>query len=223
MLPSAPSSTFTVMSSALLWCGNLICNMVRILVLPSGSVSLLILATDFDLLIVENDCFKNSVLPWAPWRSLVCCPWRSALSLWGLPEWSWKEVDSMLCALLVVWLLLDLDCWRLFLFLHPLDVLRDHLSDPPRLSGPTLRTKMILIPTFMTLIAPHWAFSWWMRCSTLTTYFTLTPGPGSSLRSLAFSCEGSDLVDRGRRCNSSIGLVSVKVLDGCFMLFCMLQ
>ena len=92
------------------------------------------LLTDFDLEIVENDCFKNSVLPWAPWRSPVwplCCPWRSALSLWRLPEWSWKEADSMLCALLVTWLLLDLDCWCLPLFLHPLDVLWDCLSDPP--------------------------------------------------------------------------------------------
>ena len=69
MLPSAPSSTLTVTSSVPLWCGSFSCNMVRILVLPSGSVSLLILATDFDLEIVENDCFKNSVLPGAPWRS----------------------------------------------------------------------------------------------------------------------------------------------------------
>ena len=137
MLPSAPSSTFTVTSSLPLWCGNLISNTVRILVLPSGSVSLLMLLTDFDLQIVENDCFRNSV-PWAPWRSLVCCPWRSALSPWRsvlspwrLPEWSWKEADSILCALLVPWLLLDLDCWHLFLFLRPLDVLRDRLSPPP--------------------------------------------------------------------------------------------
>ena len=134
MLPSAPSSTLTVTSSAPLWCDSFSCNMVSILVLPSGSVSLLILATDFDLEIVENDCFKNSVLPGAPWRSPVwplCCPWRSALSLWGLPEWSWKEADSMLYALLVAWLLLDLDCWCLPLPLRPLDVLQDRLSPPP--------------------------------------------------------------------------------------------
>ena len=37
----------------------------------------------------------------------------------------------MLCALLVTWLLLDLDCWCLPLPLHPLDVLQDHLSPPP--------------------------------------------------------------------------------------------
>ena len=92
-----------------------------------------------------------------------------------------------------------------------------------RLFGPALSTKMILISTFMILFAPCWAFSQWMRCSTLTTYFTLTSGPGSSPRSLAFSCEGSDLVDCGRHCNSSDGLVSVKVLDGCFVLLCMLQ
>ena len=134
MLPSAPLSTLTVTSSVPLWCGSFSCNTVRILVLPSGSVSLLMLATDFDLEIVENDCLRNSVLFEAPWRSPVwpfCCPWGSALSLWRLPEWSWKEADSMLCALLVTWLLLDLDCWCLPLPLHPLDALRDHLSPPP--------------------------------------------------------------------------------------------
>ena len=62
MLPSAPSSTLTVMSSMPLQCGSFSCNMVRILVLPSGSVSLLMLATDFDLEMVENDCLRNSVL-----------------------------------------------------------------------------------------------------------------------------------------------------------------
>ena len=169
MLPSAPLSTFTVTSSTLLRCGNFICNTVRILVLPSGSVSLLILATDFDLQIVENDCFKNSVLSWSPWRSPVCSPWRSALSLWGLPEWSWKEADSMLCVLLVTWLLLDLDCWRLFLFLCPLECAVGLSVPSSRLFGPTLGAKMILISTLMALFAIGWALSRWMRCPTLTT------------------------------------------------------
>ena len=92
-----------------------------------------------------------------------------------------------------------------------------------QLPGPTLHTKMVLISTFMTLFSPCRAFSGWMRCSTLTTYLTLTSGPGSSPRSLAFSCEGSDLIDCGRRCDSSVGLVSVEVFDSRFMLLCMLQ
>ena len=83
MLPSAPSSTLTVTSSMLLWCGSFSCNMVRILVLPSGSVSLLMLATDFDLEIVENDCLRNWVPFGVPWRSPLC-PWRFALSPWRL-------------------------------------------------------------------------------------------------------------------------------------------
>ena len=102
MLPSAPSSTLTVTSSVPLRCGNFSCRTVRILVLPSGSMSLLMLATDFNLEIVENNCFRNSVpfeVSQGPAPSL----------------WSWKEADSMLCALLVTWLLLDLDCWHLFL------------------------------------------------------------------------------------------------------------
>ena len=82
MLPSAPSSTLTVMSSMPCQCGSFSCNTVRILVLPSGSVSLLMLATDFDLEMVENDCLRNSVLFEVPWRSPLCCPWRSALSPW---------------------------------------------------------------------------------------------------------------------------------------------
>ena len=76
------------------------------------------LATDFNLEIVEKDCFKNLVL-----LDVLQGP---APSLW-----SQKEADSMLCALLVTWLLLDLDCWHLFLPLHPLDVLWDRLSPPP--------------------------------------------------------------------------------------------
>ena len=227
MLPSAPSSTLTVTSSVPLRCGSFSCNMVRILVLPSGSVSLLILATDFDLEIVENDCFKNSVLPEAPWRSLVwplCCPWRSALSPWRLPEWSWKEADSMLCAhfghlvtswpgllmfafaLMSLWMCygtvclillncLDLHCiLKWFLFPHLWHFL-------PQAGHSLGGWDVPHLPQILPLL--------------LVRALARDPWP--------FSCEGSDLVDCGRCCNSSVGLVSVKVLDGCFVLFCMLQ
>ena len=136
MLPSAPSSTLTVTSSMLLQCGSFICKTVRILVLPSGSVLLLMLATDFNLEMVENDCLRKSVLSWwswkelVPWRFSLCSPWGSALSPWRsvfspwrLSGWSWKEADSMLWALLVTNLLLDLEQCGLPLPLHPLDVL----------------------------------------------------------------------------------------------------
>ena len=97
MLPSAPSSTLTVTSSMLLQCGSFSCNMVRILVLPSGSVSLLMLATDFDLEMVENDCLRNSVLFEVPWRSPLCCPWRSALSPWRSSVFSpWRVIWMVL-------------------------------------------------------------------------------------------------------------------------------
>ena len=88
---------------------------LRILVLPSGSVLLLMLATDFNLEMVENDCLINTVLPkWSwkelvPWSFSLCFPWRSALSPWRFSlkfpwrsplspwrSWSWKEADSML-------------------------------------------------------------------------------------------------------------------------------
>ena len=225
MLPSAPSSTLTVTSSVPLRCGSFSCNTVRILVLPSGSVLLLMLATDFNLEIVENDCLRNSVLFEAPWRSPVwplCYPWRSALSLWRLPEWSWK--GGWLNAMCTFGhLVASRPGLLMFAFALTSSGCAAGSSIPSSwLLGPALSTKMVLISTFVTLFAPCWAFSRWMRCSTLTTYLTLTSGPGSSPRSLAFSCEGSDLIDCGRHCNSSIGLVSVKVLDGCFVLLCML-
>ena len=94
MLPSAPSSTLTVMLSMPFQCGSFSCNTVRILVLPSGSVSLLMLATDFNLEMVENDCLRNSVLFEVPWRSPLCCPWRSALSPWRSSVFSpWRSSE----------------------------------------------------------------------------------------------------------------------------------
>ena len=206
--------------------GNFICNMVRILVLPSGSVSLLMLATDFDLEIVENDCFKNSVLPEAPWRSLGLASLLSmevcTISMevtWMVLKGGWLYAMCTFGHLVTSWP-------GLLTFAFALTSSGCAAGPSVRsswLSGPTLHTKMVFISTFMTLFAPSRAFSGWMRCSILTIYLTLTSSLGSGLRSLAFSCEGSDLVDCGRRCNSTIGLVLVKVLDGCFVLFCMLQ
>ena len=120
-----------------LWCGNFICRIVRILVLPSGSVSLLMLSMDFDLEVVENDFLTKSVLSWwsqkelVPWRLSCWSPWGSALSPWRSSKWSWKGTDSMLWALLVTDLLLDLEWRGLPLPLCPLDVLQDFLFPAP--------------------------------------------------------------------------------------------
>ena len=94
MLASAPSSTLTLMLSMPFQCGSLMLRIVRILVLPSGSISLLMLATDFNLEILWNVFLIKSLL------SKGCFLWRSG--------WSWKEFCSMLWALWVVDLLLDL-------------------------------------------------------------------------------------------------------------------
>ena len=191
MLPSAPSSTLTVTSSMLLWCGSFICRTVRILVLPSGSISLLMVATDFDLEMVENDFLIKSVLSWWYWKELASwrfscwspwgsalSPWRSVLSPWRSSEWSWKEADSMLWALLVTNLLLDLEQCGLPLPLHPLDVLRDSLFPSSWLLRPTICTEVIFIATLVTFLAPHWAFSRWVRRSTFAACLTLaTLGP----------------------------------------------
>ena len=79
---------------------------------------------------------------------------------------------------------------------------------------------MVFIATLVTFVAPHWAFSRQVRCSTLAAYLTLV-----TLGSLALTfpvLEGPDLIYGGCCCNSSVGLVSVEVLNGCLMLFGML-
>ena len=200
-----------------LQCGSFSCNMVRILVLPSGFVLLLMLATDFDLEMVENDCLRNSVpFEWswkeAPWRSPLCCPWRSALSQWR---------SSVFFSMEVIWMVLKGGwlhaegtfghwvasrpglMWLTFALASSGCAVG--LSVPPSwLLGPTLGTEVIFIATLMTLFAPCWAFSRWVRHSTLTAYLTLTSG------SLALTfplLEGPDLIYCGWHCNSSIGLV----------------
>ena len=140
MLPTAPSSTLTVTLSMPLQCGSFSCNTVRILVLPLGSVSLLMLATDFDLEMVENDFLRNSVLS-------SCCPWGSS-------KWSWKEADSMLWALLVTSWLLDLERGGLPLPLHPLDVLWDFLFPEPVCLDLQHELKWFLLPHLWHFL-PH--------------------------------------------------------------------
>ena len=158
MLPSAPSSTLTVMSSAPLRCGNFICNTVRILVLPSGSVSLLILATDFDLEIVENDCFKNSVLPWgsmevsglASLLSMEVCTISMEVT-WMVLKGGWLYAMCTFGHLVTSWPGL----LTFALVLASSGCAAGLSVQSSRLSGPTLHTKMILISTFMTLFAPY--------------------------------------------------------------------
>ena len=76
---------------------------------------------------------------------------------------------------------------------------------------------MVFISTLVTFLAPCWAFSRWVRHTTFTTCLTLaTLGP-VALTFPVFA--GSDLIYGGCHCNSSIGLVSVEVLNGCLMLF----
>ena len=82
---------------------------------------------------------------------VVCFFWRSG--------WSWKEADSMLYALLVTWLLLNLDCWHLPLPLCPLDVLWDLLSPPPDCLDLHWVLKWFLLPHLWHFL-PHAGHSW---------------------------------------------------------------
>ena len=84
MFASAPSSTFTCMTSATFRYGNFTRSLVRIFVLPSGSVSFDIAATDLDLEIL--------------WKVLNT----------SMSSISYRSI-SMLWAFLVSELLLDLD------------------------------------------------------------------------------------------------------------------
>ena len=76
---------------------------------------------------------------------------------------------------------------------------------------------MVFIATLVTFLAPCWAFSRWVRHSTLTAYLTLvTLGP----LALTFPVlEGPYLIYGGCHCNSSIGLVLVEVFNSSLMLF----
>ena len=166
MLPSAPSSTLTVTSSMLLRCGSFICRTVRILVLPSGSVSLLMLATDFDLEMVENDFLRKSVLSWWSWKELA--PWRFSVVSMRVCTFS---MEVHIFSMEVVWMVLKGGwLYAVGTFGHQLasrpgtmwltfaltsSGCATGLSVPwPCLLGPTTCTEMIFIATFVTFL-PH--------------------------------------------------------------------
>ena len=229
MLPSAPSSTLTVMSSMLLRCGSFICRSVRILVLPSGSVSLLMLATDFDLEMVENDFLRKSVLSWwswkelAPWKFSLWSPWGSAFLHRGLHFLHGDHLNGLerrltLCCGHFGHQLASRPGMMWLTFALMSSGCAMGLSVPSFwLLRPTTCTEMIFIATLVTFLAWCRAFSKWVRHSTFATCLTLATLGSMALTFLLM--EGSYLIYGGCHCNSSIGLVLVGVLNGCLMLF----
>ena len=88
---------------------------------------------------------------------------------------------------------------------------------------PTTCTKMVFISTLMTLLAPCWAFSWWMRCAAFTACLTLSTLKIGSVAIAFPELEGLDLI-YGCCChNSTIGFVSVEVFHHHLMLLGMLE
>ena len=135
-----------------------------------------------------------------------------------------RRLTQLLCALLVPWLLLDLDCWRLFLFLRPLDVLRDRPVSSSRLFGPTLGTKMVLISTLMAFFTKGWGtvLGGWdvphlPHTLPLLLVRALARDPWPFLVKVLISLMVVDVA------TPPLELVSVEVFDGCLVLFCMLQ
>ena len=123
----------------------------------------------------------------------------------------------MLWALFITNLLLDLEQCGLPLPLTSSGCAMELSVPRPCLLGPTTCAEMIFIATFVTFLTPWWAFSRQVRHSIFATCLTL-----ATLGSMALTfllVEGSYLIYGGCHCNSSIGLVSVEVLNSCLMLF----
>ena len=188
MLPSALLSTLTVMSSVLLWCGSFSCK-------HSEDLSLALwicVIADAGYRLWPGNCGKWLLKEFSYYLGLHGGLLSGLSAVHGGLHYLYGGYLNGLERRLTLcyvhfWspgCFFDLDCWCLPLPLCPSGcAVWDHLSSSSWLLGPALSTKMVLISTFMTLFAPCWAFSRWMRCSTLTTYFTLTSGPGSSPRS----------------------------------------
>ena len=79
----------------------------------------------------------------------------------------------------------------------------------------------VFISTLVTFPVPGRAFSWQVRHFTLATCLTIATLGFVPITFPEF--EGFDLINGGHLGHSSIGLVSVEVLDGCLMLLGMFQ
>ena len=230
MLPSAPLLTFTLTSSMPFWCGSLICRMVRILVLPSGSI--IAYAGHRFWPVNSSKGFLDKISTFL-------------MVLRGVGSMEVFLLSSMrVCtfSMGVIWIFSMEVIPMVFkgIWLYAVGTLGHRFTSRPWmrwftlaftsfgsalgslvpiswLFGPTTCTEMVFITTLVTFLAPCWAFSRQVRHNAFATYL-----PGATLGSWAITFlkfEGSDLIYGGCHCNSSIGLVSVEVPDCCLMLF----
>ena len=224
MLPSAPSSTLTVMLSMPLQCGSFNCKTEDL---------------GFALWICVIAYAGHRLWPGNGRKRLFKEFNTSQMVLKGIVSMEVFSLISMeVCtfSMEVIWMVLK-GGW-----LHAVGTFGCRLASRPgmtwltfalvssgctaglfvpgsRLLRPTLCTEVVFIATLVTFFAPCWAFSRQVGHSTLTAYLTITFG------SLALTfplLEGPDLVYCGCHCNSSIGLVSLEVLDSCLVLLGML-
>ena len=87
--------------------------------------------------------------------------------------------------------------------------------------GPTTHTKMIFISTPVTIFAPCWAFSWWVRLSTSAT--CLTWGTLCFVAITFLEVEALDLINGCCCGNSTTGLMLVQVFYCHLVLLGMLE
>ena len=217
MFASAPSSTFTSMTSATFRYGNLTRSLVRIFVLPSGSVSFDIAATDLDLEILwkvlnismSSISYRSILILWA---FLVCEPLLDLdLDLECLPWLGLRRLSGLLPHPSVLplhqsesWLLLRDDLQHeLKWFLKP------HLWHFLPNAGQSLNWCVVLHLLHILLLRVLWL---------LILYEPLV-----LVLFLLFFFEGFDGVDGGRLCDSSVWLVTLKIFDCHLMLLCVLE
>ena len=167
-MPSAPSSTLTLRSSMPLQCGSFICRIVRILVLPSRSVLLLMLARFWPgngrkwflykistFLMVLKGVGSMEVFLLISMR--VCTFSMEVIQMVLKGGWLYAV------GTLGHWLAFRPGMRRLTLALTSSGCATGLSVPGSWLFRPTTCTEMIFIATLVTFLAPCWAFSWWVR------------------------------------------------------------
>ena len=86
---------------------------------------------------------------------------------------------------------------------------------------PTTCTEMVLITTFMTFLAPHWALTSQVGLGTLAA--CLTRATFTFVAIVVPGFEGLDLVNGGCHCYSTTNLVPIEVFHHAFMLLGMFK
>ena len=201
MFASVPSSTLTCKLLMTLQCGNLIFSCVRILVLPSGSVTLLIVVTDLDLYIVLKVFKRQSssyLLISMLWVLHVCDPLLD------------HDLEQGVSASAGLVMSLGIPASGEFSTI-PMALNLTHV-----LLGSATWTEMVLNTTFMTLFSECWAFLVCMCCTAFITGFAGATLSTAIALTFFTGVKCSYFIHCCRLGNSTGRLVSIEVLHGHF-------